>query len=315
VGGIEVRMINLTIDGIGVSVPETDTIIEAARKAGLDVPALCYDPCLPKEGACRICVVEVEGARSLMASCTTPVSEGMVVQTESEKVVSTRKDILRLLLDNHPNDCLTCLKAGECKLQEYAYRYDVKFREHDGAVRESKIDTSNPYIFRDDNKCILCGKCVRTCAQVRERSVLSFANRGFETRISADCNNTMGDSSCVSCARCVNACPVGALMDARAMKAGRTWELEKEAVKCTVCEFGCDFELLKKNGKIVGVRAQAPIEGRPLCLKGRISVDFAYNEEVQVPYVKKDGKFVESTWSEALGLDRLIEKLAQVDKK
>ncbi len=312
-GKIKLKKINLKINGTAVQVPENYTVLQAAQKIDIDIPTLCYDPNLDKFGACRMCVVEIEGMKKLMTACTVPVSEGMVVWTETEKVVNARKEILRLILDNHPNDCLVCDKAGECKLQEYAYRYDVKFREHDGARRESDIDTSNPYIFRDNNKCILCGKCVRICAQINERSVLNFGNRGFETSIVADFDNVLGESSCVSCARCVSICPVGALMDARTMNKFRTWEVEKEDKKCRVCEYGCDFELLKKNGKVIGVRAKNPGEGRPLCLKGRLTVDLSYNDEVQTPYIKKDGEFVESTWAEVLELEELIDKIEKID--
>ena len=145
---------------------------------------------------------------------------------QSERVINARKEILQLLLDNHPNDCLTCQKAGECLLQKYAYEYDVKFREHNGARRPALMDTSSPYILKDDSKCILCGKCVRTCAQVADRQVLTFANRGFDTRIVADSNFTLEESSCVSCNRCVTVCPVGALVDKRLLGKGRVWEYE-----------------------------------------------------------------------------------------
>ncbi len=167
--------VTLTIDGQKVTVPRDYNIIQAAKRIGIEIPALCYDPNLEIVGACRLCVVEIEGSRKVQTACSTKVKEGMVVHTESERVVNLRREILQLLLDNHPNDCLTCQKAGECLLQKYAYRYDVKFREHDGARRANFVDTSSPYILKDDSKCILCGKCVRTCAQVYDRKVLSFA--------------------------------------------------------------------------------------------------------------------------------------------
>lgn len=303
------KMLNVTIDGISTKVPEGTTVMEAAAQLGIDIPALCYLKGVNEVGACRICIVEVKGARTLQASCVLPVSEGMEVQTESPVVVEARKEILKLILANHPNDCLTCEKAGECKLQEYAYRYDIKFEEHKGARKNYDIDTTNPYIYRDNNKCILCGRCVSTCSMVPERAVLAFANRGFNTTVVADNNRTMGESNCVSCARCISVCPVGALMDKRAMNIARSWELEKENVKCAVCQYGCNFQLLKKNGRVVGVRALEGGEGRPLCLKGRLTVDLIYNESPKTPYIKKDGKFEEASWAEALGLDKILEKL------
>lgn len=302
-------MINLTIDGMPVKVNKNATVMEAAKTIGIDIPALCHLKGVNEVGACRICVVEVEKARTLQASCVLPVAEGMVVHTESPKVVEARSEILGLLLDNHPNDCLTCNKAGECKLQEYAYRYGVKFREHDGFRKKATIDTSNPYILRDDSKCILCGRCVSTCGQVKERSVLSFGERGYRTHVIADNDKLMGESACVSCGRCVSVCPVGALMDNRVIGKVRAWEAEREDVKCTQCDYGCDFELLKKDSKVYGVRAKAPGEGRPLCLKGRLSVDLCYNESPTSPLMKKDGEYTEISWTEALGLGKILEKL------
>jgi len=309
IGGAQMDMINLTIDGIPVKVKKGATVMEAAKSIGVDIPALCYLKGVNEVGACRICVVEVEKARSLQASCVLPAAEGMVVYTESPAVVEARKEILRLILDNHPNDCLTCDKAGECKLQEYAYRYDVKFRDHNGARRVATIDTSNPYILRDNSKCILCGRCVSTCSQVQERSVLSFGERGFETHIIADNDKILGESSCVSCGRCISVCPVGALIDNRIAGKARAWEAEKEEVRCTQCDHGCHFELLRKNGNVIGVRAKEPGEGRPLCLKGRLSVDLTYNDNPAVPLMKKEESYVEVSWAEALGLEKIMEKL------
>jgi len=307
------EMINLTIDGIPVKVNKNTTVIEAAKTIGIDIPNLCYLKDVNEIGACRICVVEVEKARTLQASCVLPVAEGMVVNTESPKVIEARSVILRLLLDNHPNDCLTCNKAGECQLQEYAYRYGVKFTEHDGFRKQSAIDISNPYIIRDDTKCILCGKCVSICGQIHERSILNFGGRGYRTHIIADNDKNIGESACVSCGRCVSVCPVGALMDNRVIGKVRAWEAEKEDVKCTQCEYGCNFELLKKDSKVYGVRAKTPGEGRPLCLKGRLSVDLSYNENPLTPMLKKDGEFAEATWAEALGLEKILVKLENKD--
>ncbi|NLX62335.1 MAG: 4Fe-4S dicluster domain-containing protein [Tissierellia bacterium] len=301
--------VTVTIDSRKVTVPSGTFVIEAAKKVGIEIPALCYDPNLEVVGACRLCLVEIEGSRKLQTACSTKVWDGMVVYTQSERVINARKEILQLLLDNHPNDCLTCQKAGECLLQKYAYEYDVKFREHNGARRPALMDTSSPYILKDDSKCILCGKCVRTCAQVADRQVLTFANRGFDTRIVADSNFTLEESSCVSCNRCVTVCPVGALVDKRLLGKGRVWEYEIKETKCKVCDYGCNFEILSKDGKNVAVRAKAPSNGRPLCLKGRLTTEFIYLDEPYTPYKKENGKFKETTWKEALGIEDIIEKL------
>lgn len=301
--------VTLTINEQQITVPADYSILEAAESIDIDIPALCYDSNLEVVGSCRLCVVEIEGVQGLKTACTTTVEKGMVVCTESEKVVQTRKDILQLLLDNHVNDCLVCEQTGECLLQEYAYRYDVEFREHDGERRDRRVDTSSPYILKDEAKCILCGKCVRACDQVSERQVLTFVNRGFETKIAADADMVFEESSCVSCNRCVSVCPTGALVNRRNMGKVRSWQIEKETVKCNVCEHGCDFSLLKKDGENIGVEAKAVGEGRPLCLKGRLWTEFENVEEVEEPYLKKDGKFVAVEWKEALELEEVMDKL------
>lgn len=307
--------VTLMIDDQKVTVADNLTVLQAAEKLGIEIPALCYDLELEIVSSCRLCIVDIKGNPKLQTSCSTPVSEGMVVYTESEKVIKMRKTILQLLLDNHPNDCLTCQKAGECLLQKYAYRYDVKFREHSGERRKEIIDTSSPYILRDGSKCILCGKCVRTCAEVSDRQVLSFAERGFDTRIVADADFSLEESKCVSCNRCVAVCPTGALIDKRASFKGRVWELDVKDVKCKSCDYGCDFEVIKRDEKSVGVRAKKPGEGRPLCLKGRLATELLYNDNIDKPYKKQDGRFIETSWNDALELTDIIEKIDLFERK
>lgn len=304
--------VTLTIDGQKTNVPKDYTILQAAKEIGIEVPALCYDPNLEIVAACRLCLVEIEGKNKLETSCSTKVREGMVVHTESEKIISIRKEILQLLLDSHPNDCLTCQKAGECLLQKYAYRYDVKFREHDGAMRPNLVDTSSPYILKDDSKCILCGKCVRTCSLIDDRKVLAFSNRGYDTKISLDADQTLETSSCVSCNRCVVVCPVGALVDKRTMGKMRPWEGESHVVKCKACQYGCNFEVLTKNKEKVAVRAMEPDQGRPLCLKGRLTTELINIDMPDKPYRKIGGRFEETTWEKALGLNEILEKIRTI---
>ncbi|MDI9502167.1 MAG: 4Fe-4S binding protein [Tissierellia bacterium] len=310
--------ITLTIDGKQVTVPKGTMVIEAAKKVGINIPALCYDKELQIVAACRMCVVEIEGSRKLVTSCSQIVWEGMEVHTMSERVVQARKGILRLLLDNHPNDCLTCQKAGDCLLQQYAYDYDVAFRTHDGARRGEEearfTDTSSPYILRDESKCILCGKCVRTCAQVLDRQVLSFAGRGFNTHISADADNTLEESTCVSCNRCVSVCPVGALIDRRAYeKKIRNWAGTKKGVKCRACDYGCNMEVHEDHGEVT-VKARQPAGGRPLCLRGRLFTEAEHSKNLPKHVYKKvetkEGRrFVKTSWQDALSLEKVLANL------
>ena len=306
--------ITLKIDGREVSVPSGTTVMDAALELGIEIPALCQDKSLPVVSACRLCIVELEGSRKLQTSCSLLARDGMDVRTETDRIVRYRRAILQLLLDSHPNDCLTCDKAGECLLQKYAWRYGVRFREHEGTRRPDRIDLSSPYIAKDDSKCILCGKCVRVCYQVEEeRQVLAFAGRGYGTRIVADDDRTLEESKCVSCNRCVSVCPVGALTDRRAARKGRAWDLTKEVRHCRVCDYGCSFEVLKRNGRCVAVKAQPPGPGRPLCLKGRLTTELLNVADPDAPYRKVDGKFQEASWAKALGLQSLLERLSEAD--
>lgn len=313
--------VHLTIDGHYVAVEPGTMIIEAAKKVDVHIPALCYDKDLPIVSSCRICLVEVKGSNKLVASCATQVKEGMEVITNSERLIKARKAILQTLLDNHPNDCLTCQKAGDCLLQKYSYDYGVTFRHHEGARRVPEAgftDTSSPYILRDESKCILCGKCVRTCEQVVDRAVLSFADRGFGTKIVADNGKTLEKSTCVSCNRCVTVCPVGALIDRRVYEQKiRLWTMHKKGVKCKACDYGCNMEVLEDDGRIA-VRAKKPANGRPLCLRGRLFTEAEYNKNLKPVIYKKvpsvqGRKFVETTWADALGLNEVLANLPQTE--
>lgn len=305
--------VTVTIDGQKISVPKDLSILEAAKLLDIEIPALCYDPDLEVVGACRLCIVEIEGSKKLETSCSTKVKEGMNIFTESEKVVRIRKGILQLLLDSHPNDCLTCQKAGECYLQKYAYEYNLNFRKHNSAMRPQLLDTSSPYILKDDSKCILCGKCVRTCAQVSDRKVLSFSDRGYDTKIICDEDKTLEESSCVSCNRCVSVCPVGALVDKRQINKLRSWEGNSQVVNCKSCQYGCEFEIKSKNNKNIAVVAKSPSNGRPLCLKGRLTTELLYVDNPETPYTKIDGKFVETSWTKALYMEEILEKINKLN--
>ena len=316
-------MIKLTINGQKITAEDGMSILDAALAHGIEIPALCHDPDLKPESSCRLCLVEVDGRPWPRVACGTPVRDGMVVETNTPEIREIRRDILQLLLDNHPNDCLTCQKAGECLLQKYAYEYGVTFRTHEcarrGGERARFTDTSSPYILRDESKCILCGKCISTCAELNERSVLSFAGRGFETKVAADRDETLEASTCVSCGRCVAVCHVGALIDRLVReKKIRPWEADRQTIQCKACEYGCEYEVLEKGSERV-IRPLSPSEGRPLCLKGRLFVEAEVSSELRTPYKKeeteKGRKFVRTTWIEALELDGILDRIAHTESE
>ena len=206
--------INIKINGIDVSAPEGSTILEAARISNIDIPTLCYLKDINEIGACRICVVEVKGARSLVASCVHPISEGMEIFTNTPKVLKSRKMTLELILSTHDRRCLSCVRSGNCELQKLAK--DLKVEDEgrfDGANNEYEIDYSAAHMYRDNNKCILCRHCTLACSKVQAIGVIGANNRGFTTEICSAFEMGLGETSCVSCGQCIAVCPTGALYE------------------------------------------------------------------------------------------------------
>jgi len=296
--------VKITINGMPLEVDASMTILEAAESAGIEIPTFCHDPELTRAGACRICVVEVAGARNLPAACTTPVSEGMVIETESERVIKARRVNLQLIWANHPQDCLTCEKTGSCKLQDYSYRYNVTGSPYKGETKVHELDDTNPFFFRDLNKCIYCGKCVRKCYEVNGAGAVEFMYRGFNTKVTTAFDVPLEESSCVMCGMCVDVCPVGALTPKQGLHNNRPWEVKKVLTTCPYCGCGCTYYLHVRNDKIVGITPnfKGPMKGH-MCVKGRFGWDFVDSpDRLKTPLIKKNGEFVEATWEEALDL-------------
>lgn len=279
------------------------TVLEACRSVGIDIPTLCNDDRLEPHAACRLCVVEVEGKKSLETSCSLKVWDGMVVETHSPRVMNTRKDILDLLFSNHPDDCLTCDKSGACKLQDYCFEYGVEKGSYIGEKKDYPIDYSNHFYTFDPNKCILCGKCVRVCSELQCTNAIGLEGRGFATKVGTPFDMGLAQSTCVSCGNCVAVCPVGALMPKRKEKV-RYWELERVRTTCSYCGVGCQMELLVKGQKVVGVEpANGKANNGLLCVKGRFAYPFInHPDRLKTPLIKKNGKFEEASWEEAYKL-------------
>lgn len=206
------KLINLTIDGEKIEVPEGTTILQAASLLNVHIPTLCYHEDQALKAVCRICVVEVEGQRLLPAACSTPVSEGMVVKTASPKVIAARKNIMELILARHPQDCLNCSKNGSCELQKIARDLNMtRPNRYEQDIRVARFDDSSPSIVRDMRKCILCNRCVEVCSSKQGVMVMAKEDRGFDTVIVPPYGKKLVDTSCVNCGQCVQVCPVGAI--------------------------------------------------------------------------------------------------------
>ncbi len=215
-------MVELTINNLQVKAEEGMTILEAAKSVGISVPTLCHLKDLVPSGACRICSVEVEGMRGLIPSCAYPVSEGMQVETNSPRVRRARKTIVELLVEDHPQDCLICVRNKNCELQDLSAVYGLREHRYHGESKEHSVDLSSPSMERDPAKCILCGRCVRVCNEIQKIGAIDFANRGFQSIVTTPYNKGLSQSDCILCGQCILVCPTAALRENSSMKAVST---------------------------------------------------------------------------------------------
>ena len=299
------EMVNITIDGIRVKVEKGTFIIDACRKIGVDIPRLCEDPRMKPAAACKLCAVMVQGDDNPLLSCCIKVNDDMTVWTDTEKVRAFRKKAIEKILETHPDDCLTCEKVGNCKLQDYAYEYGVERMNYRPLKEEDKyeIDYSNKFYYFDKNKCIECKRCTRVCNNLQVQGAITDINRGFKKVNGETTYTKLSDTSCVSCGNCVSVCPVGALMEKKKEKY-REWDVKKVQTTCSYCGVGCQLNLRVVGEKVVGVEPvlDGPNTGM-LCVKGKFGYKFLNRpERLKTPLIKKDGEFVEATWEEAYDL-------------
>jgi formate dehydrogenase major subunit len=296
---------SLTLNGKTVDFEPGQTILEVALANSIVIPTLCHLKGCRATGACRICLVEVAGARALVASCSTPAENGMNVKTDTERVRRTRRLTVELLLASGKHNCITCERSGNCTLQDLAYKYGVDDIRFPVTPQPHTTEDNNPFIIRDFTRCILCGRCVQACQDVQVNRAISFGYRGPKAKIIAGMDTRYDLSDCVFCGQCVQACPVGALVEKKGKFLGRENDIRKVRTTCPYCGVGCQLWLHVKEKKIVkvtGVESGSPNKGR-LCVKGRFGYDFIYSEErLKTPLIKENGEFREASWDEALDL-------------
>jgi len=299
------KKIKIILNGVKTFCDEGDTVFNAAKKAGVFIPTLCHDMRLEPYGACRMCSVEVKGMTRLLPACSTPVSEGMDIRTESRTVKRIRKRLVSLLLSNHPNDCMRCETSGACKLQNLAYEYKVDGREYGGEKWNLPIRQANPFIVYEPNKCIVCGRCIRICNEIVMAGTIDFTGRGFHTVPDTAFRTARTLSNCEFCGQCVSTCPTGALTDKKARGKGRVHELKRVKTTCSYCGTGCSFYLNVRDDRVVRVSSDffGPVNQGDLCVKGRYGYDFIHSRDrLKTPLVRKGDRFVRTSWDRAFSI-------------
>jgi NADH-quinone oxidoreductase subunit G len=300
------KLVNITVDGKKATAPAGTLLIEACKTIGIEVPSFCYYPNLSLQGACRMCLVRIEKMPKLQTACTTAITDGMVVSTDSDEIRQARKSMVEMLLGNHPLDCPVCDAGGECELQDMTFSY--------GAAESKFIDLKNhrdeqqwsPVVYFDRPRCILCYRCVRVCGEGMDVWALGVQNRGV---VSTILPNQEDHLECEECGMCIDICPVGALTSGAYRYKTRPWEMNHVGTTCTHCADGCKTTLgVRRNDTGMEIvrgdnRDKSGANGDFLCIKGRYAFDFANHEDrLKQPLIRKQGRLVPATWEEAFDL-------------
>jgi NADP-reducing hydrogenase subunit HndD len=290
---MEDKMINLTIDGIQVTVPEGTTILEAARKINVDIPTLCFLKEIHELGDCRMCIVEVEGMRKPATSCIQKVSEGMVVHTHTKAIVDARKMVLDLILSNHNRDCLTCIRNGNCELQTLAQKYNMRDVKYNGAhtSKPDDVDDKSPSIVRDNSKCVLCHRCTSMCQKVQEIGAIETVERGFASHVGTANGESLNDVDCTFCGQCIEACPVAALHEKDDTK--KVWDAIHDSEKVVIAQTApaVRVALGEEFGNPIGTN----VTGKMVTALKRLGFDYAFdtNTGADITIMEEANEFIE----------------------
>ncbi|MYA71852.1 molybdopterin-dependent oxidoreductase [Candidatus Poribacteria bacterium] len=309
----------IEIDGVEVTFSENETILEVAQRHEKEIPTLCYDPRLEPFGGCRLCIVELEGARNPVASCTTKATPGMVVRTATDTIEAYRKTLLEMVISENREVDVSPLRgyaAGE--LADLRDKYAINGNCMTGAKSGTNKTDENPFILRDYELCISCYRCVRVCAEQEGDHAINIMNRGFHTQITTEFDGLLKDSACTFCGQCIQTCPTGALADKKALRAADEVAdaiPDKTRTICPYCGVGCSVDILTKNEKIVGIHPamDGPANQGALCVKGQFAYDFVqHSDRLKTPLIRgDDGELHEATWEDAL--DKAAEGFRQVN--
>ena len=310
--------IKVTINGKEYTGKSGQSILEFAGENGIEIPNLCYDKRLSPSGSCRLCLVDVEGQNGPVCACTCQIQPGMVVRTETEEIRAIRKTVLELLFYEHRGACTTCDENGNCKLQRYAYEYQLSddvFASLAGKERLENYTTGNEALEYNPDKCIRCGRCIRICEEVQADSALTFKSRAANVEVTTAFDIPLNDSTCELCGQCISSCPTGALYERAAKGRGQCKDLSRTRTTCPYCGVGCqiDLNINPKTDEIVRVTSEVgciPNDGN-LCVKGRFGMDFITSDErLTDPLIKRNGKFEKAAWDEAIKF--VAERLKQI---
>ena len=298
----------LQIDGVEVTFSQGETVLEVAQRHQKDIPTLCYDPRLEPFGGCRLCIVELEGARNPVASCTTIAETGMEIRTSTDSIEAYRKTLLEMVIsENRVIDVHPLRGYASSELATLRDKYGVHSSNINGAKSGTKKEDDNPFILRDYELCISCYRCVRVCAEQEGDHAINVMNRGFHTQITTEFDGLLKDSACTFCGQCIQTCPTGALADKKALRSAdelTNSQIDKTRTICPYCGVGCSIDVLTNDDKIVGIQPamDGPANQGALCVKGQFAYDFVqHRDRLKSPLIRcDDGELRETSWENAL---------------